>query len=101
MHKQQVLAHIEEFCSHMSSFLNNDNFLLVDHDENPITIVQSKFVNNEICADAHTYLEALSLSNPWSLLIRQFIEEQNEYIGTVCIACAAFINWDCLFFTCL
>jgi hypothetical protein len=90
-----ILQHVEHFCSRLNSFATNDTFLLDSH--NVIdTIVVNKFVDKELCCNAHQYLQALSLKEPWDILIRQFTEEQHSYTGTGVNDLVMMIGMQCL-----
>ncbi len=96
--KEMILDRLERFCLSMNSFANNDFALLVS--ETAITpgvddfckTVNSRFVHSKLCCNTHTYLQEISLSDPFEILVRQFVQQQHQSIGTVSGRCSC-VKW--------
>lgn len=88
MDKEEILYRIEQFCLSMNSFLSNDFGLLASESDQEccdyFNVVNSKFVDGQLCCNAHFYLQELSLRDPFKILVRQFVQQQYEQVGTVC-----------------
>lgn len=106
--KEKILDRLERFCLSMNSFTNNDFALLVSETaiipgvDDFCKTVNSRFVHSKLCCNTHAYLQEISLSDPFEILVRQFVQQQHQSIGTVserggcccCIAICCYLLWN-------